>query len=317
MSQITQGPIAAREVKELAVHLGADAVGVAPAGKVAIKEHFLAWLAAGYAADMAYLHKYQEERFDPAALLPGAQSVVVVGLNYASSEPASDGPFRVAQYAWGEDYHRVLRRLLRALRRRLRQRHPGLAGRICVDTAPFPDKYWAALAGLGWQGKHTNLVSRRHGSYLVLGSLIVDRVVDDYDPPEADYCGSCNACLVACPTSAFPKPYVLDARRCISHWTIESGSANPPPPVAKGLGAWVFGCDECLDVCPWNRFATPSSHPELKRSEAVWVAESGRVGELSEAEFARTFAGSPLTRAGRAGLIRNQLASQASVGEVT
>lgn len=309
MSTHTDSPVPAHLVRELARQLGADAVGIAPSHPVATKELFLAWLAAGYAADMGYLHRYQDQRFDPRALLPGAESVVVVGLNYAPRADRAPSPFKVAKYAWGEDYHRVLRRLLRKLRRQLRALYPRLRGRLCVDTAPFPDKYWAVQAGLGWQGKHTNLVSREHGSFLVLGSLIIDRAMVGYDRPHADYCGTCDACLQVCPTSAFPQPYLLDARRCISFWTIESDSARIPNDVARHMDGWVFGCDACLDACPWNRFATPSVHPEMERSEAVQKTEAGLAGTLSDEEFDRVFEGSALTRAGQAGLLRNQSAA--------
>jgi epoxyqueuosine reductase len=176
--------------------------------------------------------------------------------------------------------------------------------RICVDTAPFPDKYWAVEAGLGWQGKHTNVVSREFGSYLLLGSLIVDRDFDLYDRPHEDFCGTCDACLPACPTRAFPQPYVLDARRCLSYLTIEyKGTRLPDPP--DNPSGWVFGCDDCLDACPWNRFATPARHPAMARREELALVESGAVRLLSVREFQERFAGSSLTRAGRDGLARN------------
>ena len=313
MSQSTEPTVSTEQVKTLARTLGADAVGVARAGPVAAKEQFLSWLAAGFAADMAYLHRYADQRFHPAALLPGATSVLVVGLNYRPSEHESGGPYRVAKYAWGEDYHRVLRRLLRRLRSRLRGQDPGLAARLCVDTAPFPDKYWAAQAGLGWQGKHTNLVSQRFGSFLLLGSLILNRAFDRYDGPGQDFCGSCDACLQVCPTAAFPQPYLLDARKCLSYWTIETGARPLPVGVAEHLEARVFGCDDCLDVCPWNRFSTPTSHPEMRRTEAVEFVESGRVSELDHEEFRRVFAGSAMTRAGKDGLERNQRAAESAM----
>lgn len=315
MPQSPEPTVSAEQVKNLARQFGADAVGVARVGPVAAKEQFLSWLAAGFAADLAYLHRYADLRFHPEALLPGARSVLVVGLNYTPSESESNGPYRVAKYAWGEDYHRVLRRLLRRLRSRLRQDDPGLAARLCVDTAPFPDKYWAAQAGLGWQGKHTNLVSREFGSYLLLGSLVLNRVFDRYDEPGPDHCGSCDACLRACPTAAFPQPYLMDARKCLSYWTIETGARPLPGQVAEHLGARVFGCDDCLDACPWNRFSTPTSHPEMRRSVAVEYIESGQVADLNHEEFQRVFAGSPMTRAGKDGLERNQRASQSAMAE--
>lgn len=296
-------PILRDRLEECAHELGCDAVGVARARPVAARDRMLAWLAAGYAAEMAYLHAHQDQRSDPRRLLPGAQSVVVVGLNYGP-RPATEGPFKVAGYAWGEDYHRVLRRILRRLRTRLRAEFGGFNARICVDTAPFPDKYWAVEAGLGWQGKHTNVVSRRHGSYLLLGSLVVDRPFDRYDRPHEDFCGTCDECLAACPTRAFPAPYVLDAGRCLSYLTIEyRGKRLPGAP--ENPSRWVFGCDDCLDACPWNRFASEHVHPAMARRDEVALVESGDVRSLSEEEFSARFAGSALTRAGRDGLARN------------
>jgi epoxyqueuosine reductase len=301
------GILSAQQIKAWAAELGADDVGVARAHPVAAKELFLAWLAAGHAADMDYLHRYQDQRFDPDCLLPGARSIIVLAMNYFP-RVASSGSLRVAKYAWGEDYHRVLRRILKKLRARLQGSHPGLAGRICVDTAPFPDKYWAMQAGLGWQGKHTNLVSRRHGSWLVLGSLVIDRPMDVYDAPHLDFCGSCRACLDACPTSAFPSAYQLDARRCISYWNIESRSPDIPEDIKIELNRWVFGCDICLDVCPWNKFETHHTHPAFSRGAAVACLEQGAVAKLSAPGFATTFQTSPLSRPGQDGLIRNTLA---------
>lgn len=300
--------LSAERVKAHAMALGANAVGIARAAPVDARELFMSWLSSGYEGDMDYMRKYDDIRFDPGALLPGAQSVIVVGLNYnpqADDRIASKGPHKVAKYAWGEDYHRVLRRLLRRLRSTLVQEVDGLRGRICVDTAPFPDKYWAVRAGLGWQGKHTNLVSREFGSWTVLGSLVMTSSVDVYDTPHADFCGSCTACLTACPTDAFPKSYVLDATRCISYWTIESKADRLPKDIAANLNGWMFGCDICLDVCPWNKFETEHDTAEFMRSEAVGIFEEGHADALSESEFERITSGTPLGRPGRAGIARN------------
>ena len=308
-------PLSATDVKSIARDLGADDVGIAPAEEVTARDRFLTWLAAGHAGEMTYLGRWKELRFDPDRLLSGARSVVVVAVNYSPVPEDGaqwDGPFRVAKYAWGEDYHRLLRRILKRLRRRLRDVRPGLKGRICVDTAPFPDKYWAARAGIGWQGKHTNLVSRQYGSWLLLGSLVIDAQVDQYDSPHDDFCGSCRACLDACPTGAFPEAYVLDARRCISYWTIESKAPDIPESVSTRQYPWVFGCDICLDVCPWNRFEKPHRHDSLRKSAATRQLEGGRVDTLSDAAWRDEFNASPLTRPGRAGLCRNVRAARRS-----
>lgn len=299
----------AERVKNQALAQGADVVGIARAAPVDAREMFMSWLGNGYEGDMEYMRKYGDIRYDPEALITGAKSVIVIGLNYSpredDREAQVEGHHKVAKYAWGEDYHRVLRRILRRLRADLVRDKPGLRGRICVDTAPFPDKYWAVRAGLGWQGKHTNLVSREFGSWLLLGSLVITSTVDEYDAPHTDFCGSCTACLSACPTAAFPKPYVLDATRCISYWTIESKSSKLPEDIASNLEGWMFGCDICLDVCPWNKFETPHDTAEFKRSDAVSCFEDGRVEALSESEFDQITSGTPLGRPGQAGIVRN------------
>jgi epoxyqueuosine reductase len=295
-------------VTQLAFELQFDAVGVTRAAGVESRALFFEWMDSGYAADMSYLRRQPDARFDPQVLLPGARSIVAVGSNYRPAVPeqkAAAGPARVATYAWGEDYHRVLRRRLRRMRTALAARVPGLRGRICVDTAPFMDKYWGRQAGLGWQGKHTNLVSRDYGSWLVLGALIITAEVDHYDDPHADFCGTCTACLDACPTGAFPRPYVLDARRCISYWTIESRDDCFPADISRHLESWAFGCDICLDVCPWNKFERPRRLDEFARGEQVALVESGRVTGLSEREFRERFAGSAILRPGLPGLARN------------
>jgi epoxyqueuosine reductase len=303
-----EAPLSAEVIRALARELGADAVGIAPAAPVEARDHFLAWLRAGHAGDMSYLRRHQKQRFDPRELLPGARSVIVVGVNYyprAVDARAATGPLRVARYAWGTDYHRVLRRMLRRLRRTLLAARPGAKGRICVDTAPFADKYWAARAGLGWQGKHTNLVSRQFGSWLLLGSLVLRQEVDHYDAPHADFCGRCTACLDACPTRAFPAAYLLAATRCLSYWTIEAKASHFPPDIAGHTAGWVFGCDICLEVCPWNKFQAPHGHPEFNRRDAVALLETGRAGSLPPAEFEAAFAGTPFTRPGLQGIVRN------------
>ena len=307
-----RGSLSRTWILDCARELGCDQAGVAEAHPASSKDRYLAWLAAGYAAEMSYLHEHLDDRFDPSRLLKGARSVIVVGLNYGPGAAHSTDPYRVAAYSRGEDYHRVLRRILRQLRSRLQSEYGGLAARICVDTRPFPDKYWAVEAGLGWQGKHTNVVSRDFGSYLLIGSLIVNRVCDSYDEPHEDFCGTCDACLTACPTSAFPQPYVLDARRCLSYWTIEFQGKELPGPALENPGHWVFGCDDCLDACPWNRFAQPARHASLQSTEELEQVASGRIRNLSEEEFELKFEKTAFMRAGKSRLMRNMAAVEST-----
>jgi epoxyqueuosine reductase len=299
------------DIKKTAVDLGADAVGIAKAGPVAAKDKFLGWLYKGYAGEMDYLKRNLDLRFDPGRLLPKARSVIVIGLNYRPTPDdlaQEQSPYKAAWYGWGEDYHDVIRRKLKGLRSGLRKTAPRLRGRICVDTAPFMDKYWAQRAGIGWVGKHSNLVSRQFGSWLVLGSLIIDHEVDGYDEPHADYCGRCTACIDSCPSGAIGAPYELDATKCISYWTIESKGEKIPEEISLKMAKWVFGCDICLKACPFNRFEKPRREKAFERRGELALIETGKVAGISADEFANLFSDSPLSRPGLSGLARNILA---------
>ncbi len=295
-------------VKELAADLGADQVGITAVSPVTRKTEYLKWLSKGYDADMSYLSRHQPARFDPGNLLPGAQSIIVVGLNYNPRKEdlaRCKAPYKIARYAWGEDYHGVIRRLLRRLRSKLRSENQNLAGRICVDTAPFMDKYWARTAGIGWQGKHTNLISRQFGNWLVLGSLITNAEFDQYDKSHRNHCGKCTACIEACPTGAIIKPYILNANLCISYWTIESKADKIPPEISRQFDAMVFGCDLCLFACPFNRFEKPHKEEAFSRFGDLDLIESGKLKGLSPEKFKEKFSRSAVNRPGLAGLIRN------------
>ena len=300
--------LSAELIKLAALELGADLVGIAPVGPVESRARFLDWLEKGYAGEMQYMTRNVENRLDPTRLLPGARSVIVVGYNYFPTEDdrgSNKRFFKVARYARGDDYHDIIGRMLERLQTVLRETEPKLNGRVCVDTAAFMDKYWAQRAGLGWQGKHTVLVSRRFGSWLLLGSLVIDDEVDRYDNPHRDYCGKCTACLEACPHNAFPNEYVLDATHCTSYWTIESKAAIIPERIGKNMKRWVFGCDICLEACPFNRFQKPHKTPAFTRHVNLDAVESGNIAQISEKEFAAQFKSSPLKRPKLNRLIRN------------
>jgi epoxyqueuosine reductase len=291
------------EIALRARELGFDAFGVAPAEPLEIERARLReWLARGYHGSMGYLARAEPSRLDPGDLLPGAQSVLCVAANYhTAEEPAAD--VRIARYARGRDYHRILRGKLRALSRFIRARAPGAATRICVDTAPILEKAWAERAGIGWRGKHTNLVSRALGSWTLLGEILTTLRLPP-DEAHLDFCGSCTRCLDACPTSAFPRPYVMDATRCISYLTIEHRGTLDPGQGAM-IGEHLFGCDICLEACPWNRFARLSDEddfsprPELMGMQCeVWAA-------LDDDYADRLLRGSALRRATPGGLRRN------------
>ena len=253
-------------LKQQARQLGFAAVGIASAAgserlhlRTAALER---WLTAGHQADMAWMADPRRRAVE--ALLPGVRSVVAVGLPYWVDAERAAGSLKVARYGWGRDYHRVIDGRLRALGRWLEVQLPGVGWRACVDSSPLLDKAWAEEAGLGWIGKHSNLISREHGSWLLIGHLLTTAVLPA-DPPAVPACGACSACLEACPTAAISEPFVVDARRCIAFHTIENRDAELPEAIAGALEGWVAGCDICQDVCPWNHKPLPgSSDPDLQ-----------------------------------------------------
>ena len=253
-------------LKQQARQLGFTAVGIASAGgseRLQLRTAALErWLTAGHQADMAWMADPRRRAVE--ALLPGVRSVVAVGLPYWVDAERAAGSLKVARYGWGRDYHRVIDGRLRALGRWLENQVPGAGWRACVDSSPLLDKAWAEEAGLGWIGKHSNLISREHGSWLLIGHLLTTLELPA-DPPAVPACGACSACLEACPTGAITEPFVVDARRCIAFHTIENRDPELPAAIAESLQGWVAGCDICQDVCPWNHkpFAG-SSDPDLQ-----------------------------------------------------
>jgi len=295
-------------VKAYAQSLGFDLAGIAPAVRPPHGEHLIWWLQQGYAGEMEYMERTAEQRLDPQTLLPGAKSAVVVGLNYAPAQlPATD--YRIARYAMGEDYHAVIRSKLETLLGAIRALLPDCEGRVCVDSAPVLERDLAWLAGLGWYGKNTCLINTRRGSYFFIGVLLLT-VELAYDHPAFGGCGRCRKCLDACPTGAIRAPYVLDARRCISYLTIEQRGAIPEE-LREPMGDWLFGCDICQEVCPFNQprphqpwRAAPTSEPRLQPRPLPTLAQ---ILAMDETEFRQQFQGSPIRRAKWRGLVRNAL----------
>jgi epoxyqueuosine reductase len=299
---------AAELIRGKAMALGFDAVGFAPAalGPEA-RERLRAFLAAGQHGDMGWLAERSEQRSQPQVLWPQAHSVICLGLSYAPAEDALatlDQPDRgnISVYARNRDYHDVAKGMLKHLAQFVVSRCGGEV-KVFVDTAPVMEKPLAARAGLGWQGKHTNLVSRGHGSWLLLGEIYTTLALPP-DPPHADRCGTCTRCLRACPTDAFPAPYRLDATRCISYLTIEH--AGPIPlELRPAIGNRIYGCDDCLAVCPWNRFARATRHAKLQARPDLIAPDLAELAALDDAGFRRRFAGSPVKRIGRNRFVRN------------
>ena len=300
--------VTAAEIKEKALEIGLTSVGVVPAERLDVAEGRLRqWLANGYHGTMAWMEREPEKRSDPRLLMPGCRSIVVCTLNYFT--PHEHGPSadlgKISRYAWGADYHDVLKEKFRELLSWIHSSWPQVEGKICVDTTPFMDKAWAERAGLGWIGKHTNLITREVGSWVFIGSLLLN-VELEYDAPIAeDHCGTCTACLDACPTNAIVEPYVVDSRRCISYATIELRDEVLPADMAENLNGWIYGCDICQEVCPWNRFETPSDEARFEPRNGETSLTLTGLAEMEHAEYAERFRGSAMKRTKLSGLQRN------------
>lgn len=304
----------AEQLKGQALSLGFELAGIAAARPADGFERLRDWLARGFAGNMAYMAKHEKARRHPESILPAVKSVLMVALNHGpvDAAPSSSTPEtaprrlhgKVARYARGADYHEVLRRKLKALLDSVRREVPGAQGRGVVDTAPLLERDFARRAGLGWFGKNTMLIHKKLGSYFLLGALLLDVELEPDEPFTAHHCGTCTACLDACPTHAFAAPGVLDARRCISYLTIELRSSIAED-LRAPMGDWVFGCDICQEVCPWNRKAPPGREPALQ-SRNDWAAlDLMEIMGLSEEGFRTRFRGSALMRCKRGGLLRN------------
>jgi epoxyqueuosine reductase len=294
-------------VKRRGEALGFHAVGVASLERNAHADELDQWLAAGYAGTMTYLHRQAEHRRLPHRIMPEARVAVVTLTNYFHGSPNPDAA-RVAQYAWSADYHQVLGRRLEQLATAIRALAPGARTRCYVDAGPVPERELAQRAGLGWIAKNTMLIHPKLGSFTFIGVVLTDASVAPDAPFEADRCGTCTRCLTACPTAAFVEPRVLDSRRCISYLTIEHGDEFTDAE-RRMVGEWVFGCDVCQDVCPWNvRFATPTVDPELAPRPELSAPELDALLRIDREEFDRRFGDTPFERPGADGMLRNAAA---------
>jgi epoxyqueuosine reductase len=275
------------------------------------------FLAAGIHGDMDWMARHADRRSDPRALWSDTRAIVLLGVNYGPQhDPLAILRERlcgaISVYAQGDDYHEIIKPKLKALARWLIDKAGGDAN-VFVDTAPVMEKPLAQAAGLGWQGKHTNLVSRRHGSWLFLGAIFTTLDLPP-DAPAHDHCGSCHACLDVCPTAAFPAPYQLDARRCISYLTIEHKGPIPPA-LRSAIGNRIYGCDDCLAVCPWNKFATAGHETKLAARAQLRAPRLAELARLDDAGFRALFAKSPVKRIGRARFVRNVLIAIGNSGD--
>jgi epoxyqueuosine reductase len=303
------------QIKDHARTLGFDLVGIAPATETDGFERLSEWLARGFAGEMAYMHRHAEARRHPSAVLHEVRSVVMVGMNYTPADlPLVGKSARIARYALGSDYHDVLRTRLNSLLTLVQEEAPGCLGRGVVDTAPLLERDFARRAGLGWFGKNTMLIDRHLGSYFFLGALLLDLELQP-DPPHAtSHCGTCTACLDACPTDAFPQAGVLDSRRCLSYLTIEL-KGSVPEEFRPAMTDWLFGCDVCQEVCPWNRKAPAGREPALAPRPDLVALDPVEILSLSEEEFRRRFRDTALSRTKRRGLVRNAVLIVGNRGE--
>jgi len=306
----------ASEIKARARELGFEQSGVARVGPLPRSEFLGEWLARAYQGDMGYMARDPDRRSDPARYDPGAKSVVCVAQNYYTGPRpetgASDGV--VSRYAWGRDYHDVLAERLGRLREFIASR--GVRARVCVDTSAVLEKLWARAAGIGWQGKHTNLISKSLSSWFFLGEILVDAELDPDAPFAKDHCGTCSRCIDVCPTRAIVAPYVLDARKCISYLTIEH--RGPIPLELRPLmGNLIFGCDLCLDVCPWNKFAQVTRDPAFEPRPDLSAPKLVEFLGMTDAEFRARFKGSPILRAKRGGFLRNVCVALGNSGDAS
>ncbi|HRK52301.1 MAG TPA: tRNA epoxyqueuosine(34) reductase QueG [Cyclobacteriaceae bacterium] len=262
------------------------------------------WLKRGYQGKMSYLENYFDKRLDPTLLVPGAKSVVSLVYNYyPKKDLGKDSDFKIAKYAYGEDYHFVVKDKLKTLLSHLNETIGEVNGRAFVDSAPVMEGAWAQKSGLGWVGKNSLLLNRSAGSFFFLAELIIDLELE-YDSPTKDYCGTCTACMDACPTDAIAEPYVVDGSKCISYFTIELKDEIPND-VSGKFENWIFGCDICQDVCPWNRFSSPHNESRFDPSPTLENMKSDDWKEITEEVFKSVFKNSAVKRTGLKGLQRN------------
>ncbi|MEO6315348.1 MAG: tRNA epoxyqueuosine(34) reductase QueG [Chitinophagaceae bacterium] len=293
-------------IKQTATQLGFDYCGIARAEQLGDDARRLeTWLNNGYHGGMQYMENYFDLRTNPARLVPGAKSVITLLLNYYPAQHQTDGIPKVAKYAYGQDYHTVIRTKLNELIKQIKINIGDINGRGFVDSAPVLERTWAQRAGLGWIGKNGNLINKERGSFFFIATLITDLELE-YDHPLAkDYCGSCTKCIDTCPTDAILPDKVIDGSKCISYFTIELKEQLIPEHMQGQFGDWMFGCDACQDVCPWNRFSKPHKEKGFTPVNEILNFSLKDWNELTEASFKIIFRDSPLKRAKFSGIKRN------------
>ncbi|HEU4767839.1 MAG TPA: tRNA epoxyqueuosine(34) reductase QueG [Pyrinomonadaceae bacterium] len=308
LQQRFRNAVTSDAIKERARAEGFNKVGIVSAAPLVDEERRLSeWLARGYHGSMSWMARDVEKRVSPRAIFPEARSVVVVALNYYTPHQHEDNPAtgKVSRYAWGDDYHDVMTAKLRAVLAWIKEQNPRVEGKVCIDIQPVMDKAWAVRAGLGWLGKHSNVITPDYGSWVFIGELLLN-VALEYDVERVeDHCGTCTLCIDACPTAAITEPYVVDSNKCISYATIELREPELPPSIEQNLSGWMYGCDICQDVCPWNRFEQVTDEPRFAPRDGNVNAELCDIVELNHETYVERFRGSAMKRAKLSGLQRN------------
>jgi len=303
--------LVSKEIKRKAIELGFHNIGIVPAEPLTEEhERLKYWLGRGFQGEMSWMEREPEKRGDPRLLFSEAMSVIVVTQNYFTDYEHTIDTVKgkLSRYAWGDDYHDVVREKLNELLVWIKTQDASAEGKICVDTAPMMDKAWAVRAGLGWLGKHSNLITTDIGSWVFIGSILLN-VELEYDAAIVDdHCGTCTACLDACPTNAIVEPYVVDSRKCISYATIELRDEKLPADVAVNMEGWIYGCDICQDVCPWNRFEKPTNELRFAPRDGETSISLEDVLSLTPESYATRFRRSAIKRAKLSGLKRNAAA---------
>lgn len=295
-------------IKEKAAEIGFSKTGIVQALALLPEgERLSTWIASGFHGEMAWMEREPEKRGEPRSIFPEARSMIVVALNYYTpfEHDGSAGGGKISRYAWGDDYHDVVKEKLHELLAWIVAENPGAAGKVCVDTAPVMDKAWAVRAGLGWLGKHSNVITKEFGSWVFLGEILLNLELEYDTDTVDDHCGSCTMCLDACPTQAIVQPYVVDSNSCISYATIELRTPELPDAIASNLNGWIYGCDICQDVCPWNRFEKPTAEERFVPRRGETTLDPDEVMEMSQENFSARFRRSAMKRTKMSGLQRN------------
>ena len=303
-----QASLLSQRIKERAHAEGFHKVGIVPASALEPeRERLKEWLARGFHGEMQWMARDPAQRTDPRLIFPEARSVVVVALNYYTPHEHTDDPGtgKISRYAWGDDYHDVVGGKLKSLLAWIKEQWPEAEGKACVDIQPMMDKAWAVRAGLGWIGKHSNLITREYGSWVFLGELLLNLELAYDTEQEEDHCGTCTLCVDTCPTNAITEPCVVDSNKCISYATIELRQPELPAEIAANLDGWLYGCDACQDVCPWSRFEQPTDEPRFEPREGNLSTTLSDILKLTPEAYAERFRRSAIKRAKLVGLQRN------------